>query len=492
MYVSERERSGANRRRGRCDRRTGSRLSLVGQWQELEAGLGPGWGEARLRLTVESPPELGRVTSLLGPAQPLRSEPDSVSFRVARDGSGPSSEAARRLLGRLDTERLHGSLVVVSSSAAPAVETAAPAARLAESWTAALATLPGDWSDLLGEIELWSSDYLERAALHLGPVNPRRIGAGSVLQFRSARRFGYGASRSTGTTFTSCSAATTKPSAAAGWSSKAATAISRCRRSRQRVRRPAADAEGRPRRRHAEVDVERPGRAARSPAGEGGTAILTLQNGLGNEERLAELFGHGACSGGMAFACINRVAPGVIRHTDHGSSASARSPAAQPQPAPGAIAAMFTTSRIRCEVGRRPARGRWKKLTWNIPFNGLGAAIDLTTDRLIGSETGRRLVAELIREVIAAARADGVELPESLVETQITNTPRWAPTVQHAGGPAGGPADGGRGDPRRAAAAGEGAAACDAGPGSAVPAAGWCDAARRGEALAAGNIRSCA
>lgn len=194
MYVSKRERSGANRRVGRCDRRTGSPLSLVGQWQELEAGLGPGWGDARLRLTVESVPELGRVTSLLGPAQPLRSEPDSVSFRVARDGSGPSSEAVRRLLGRLDGERLHGSLVVVSSSAAPAVETAAPAAGLAESWTAALATLPGDWSDLLGEIELGSSDYLERAALHLGPVNPRRIGAGSVLQFRSARRFGYGAS----------------------------------------------------------------------------------------------------------------------------------------------------------------------------------------------------------------------------------------------------------------------------------------------------------
>jgi 2-dehydropantoate 2-reductase len=48
------------------------------------------------------------------------------------------------------------------------------------------------------------------------------------------------------------------------------------------------------------------------------TAILTLQNGLGNEDLLAELFGGHRVLGGMAFVCINRVAPGVIHHTDHG------------------------------------------------------------------------------------------------------------------------------------------------------------------------------
>src|SRR4029079_19682210 len=65
--------------------------------------------------------------------------------------------------------------------------------------------------------------------------------------------------------------------------------------------------------------------------------------------------------------------------------------------------------------------------TWNIPFNGLGAAFDLTTDRLIGTDEGRRLVADLIREVNDAARADGVDLPESLVETQINNTTTMGP-----------------------------------------------------------------
>src|SRR5688572_2236170 len=48
------------------------------------------------------------------------------------------------------------------------------------------------------------------------------------------------------------------------------------------------------------------------------TAILTLQNGLGNEDLLAHHFGAGRVLGGMAFVCINRVAAGVIHHTDHG------------------------------------------------------------------------------------------------------------------------------------------------------------------------------
>jgi hypothetical protein len=64
---------------------------------------------------------------------------------------------------------------------------------LAESWAAALATLPGDWSDALAEVELESSDSLELAALKMAPLNPRRDGRRVALRFRSASRFGYGA-----------------------------------------------------------------------------------------------------------------------------------------------------------------------------------------------------------------------------------------------------------------------------------------------------------
>lgn len=159
----------------------------------------------------------------------------------------------------------------------------------------------------------------------------------------------------------------------------------------------------------------------------GDTAVLTLQNGLGNEDRLAELFGKSRVLGGMAFVCINRVAPGVIRHTDHGVirigdfATRGRSERVE------GLAALFNASGVKCEVLDDLRFGRWQKLVWNIPFNGLGATLDLTTDRLVGNEEGLALVRQLMEEVRAAARADGVDLPAKIVDANINNTLTMGP-----------------------------------------------------------------
>src|SRR5581483_1662129 len=47
------------------------------------------------------------------------------------------------------------------------------------------------------------------------------------------------------------------------------------------------------------------------------TAVLTLQNGLGNEALLAGLFGAEKILGGLCFVCLNRVEPGVVQHVAH-------------------------------------------------------------------------------------------------------------------------------------------------------------------------------
>src|SRR5437588_74750 len=44
------------------------------------------------------------------------------------------------------------------------------------------------------------------------------------------------------------------------------------------------------------------------------TPVVTLQNGLGNEEQLAQLFAVEQIMGGLCFVCLNRIEPGVIHH----------------------------------------------------------------------------------------------------------------------------------------------------------------------------------
>lgn len=152
-----------------------------------------------------------------------------------------------------------------------------------------------------------------------------------------------------------------------------------------------------------------------------GTAVLTLQNGLGNEDELAALFGAETVLGGMAFVCINRTGPAEIHHIDHGLIRLGEFRGGLSERAEW-IAAAFRDSKVQCEALADLMTGRWQKLVWNATFNGLGAALDLTTDRLIETEVGLKLTIDLMKEVIALAAASGVTLAADMVEMQIRHT----------------------------------------------------------------------
>jgi 2-dehydropantoate 2-reductase len=172
------------------------------------------------------------------------------------------------------------------------------------------------------------------------------------------------------------------------------------------------------------------------------TALLTLQNGLGNEEQLADLFGPERVLGGLCFVCLNRVAPGVVQHTAHGNVllGELRRP---PEPRTHSFADLFRRGGVRCDVVESLDRAHWEKLVWNIPFNGLGVAAVtgyealiagrlnqktqaygpcLTTDQLLDDPRWNHLVRELMFEVITTARALGFQLPDSLVDDRIART----------------------------------------------------------------------
>ena len=169
-----------------------SLVSLVDQWQAVERSLPEGWGNARLRLTAAEEGQCERAAALLGPATPGRHR-RVISFFAARRGAGPSPDLVVRLLQRLDREGIEGDLELVGSNVSETAAATAPST-FVEAWERELAALPDDWSDLYIEVELFSSDYLERAALLLAPLNPARYGGKPGFRCRVARRFGYGGS----------------------------------------------------------------------------------------------------------------------------------------------------------------------------------------------------------------------------------------------------------------------------------------------------------
>lgn len=171
------------------------------------------------------------------------------------------------------------------------------------------------------------------------------------------------------------------------------------------------------------------------------TAIVTLQNGLGNEEQLASLFPPAQVLGGLCFVCLNRVAPGVIEHIGHGRIVLGEF-SGWPEPRTHDIASALRHSGVPCEVTDNLRRTHWEKLVWNIPFNGLGVASAagyeamlsgavnpatpltpcLTTDKLLDGARWETLVRELMLEVIAAANALGLAIETDYADFQIDRT----------------------------------------------------------------------
>ena len=168
-------------------------MSLVDQWNALETGLDPRWQDARLALRLADAEEAERALALLAPAGPGRSG-NEIRFYVQRTDSAIGPEAVRRLLRRVDEEGILAELSLdKTESAAPTRAVERPT--IAAAWDAVVATLPEDWSDLLCEIDLTSTDYIDRAALLMAPLNPYQTESGTPgFQFRVARTFGYGAS----------------------------------------------------------------------------------------------------------------------------------------------------------------------------------------------------------------------------------------------------------------------------------------------------------
>jgi 2-dehydropantoate 2-reductase len=140
------------------------------------------------------------------------------------------------------------------------------------------------------------------------------------------------------------------------------------------------------------------------------TTILTLQNGLGNEEILTAAFGEKHVVGGVAFLCCNRGEPGVVHHLDQGSIRIAEFTKGLSTRVKQ-LAECFNRAGIPCEAGSDLTRIRWEKLVWNIPFNGLCALTGLPTDRLLACPETRQLIREMMQEVITAANLQGLSEP---------------------------------------------------------------------------------
>ncbi len=149
-----------------------------------------------------------------------------------------------------------------------------------------------------------------------------------------------------------------------------------------------------------------------------GTTVVTLQNGLGNEEFLTSHFGAGRIMGGLCFVCLNRTAPGIVEHYGHGtlSIGEFKGP---PQDRTMRLVTDFQRAGIDARAVQSLITERWRKLVWNIPFNGLGIAAGANVARVLNDDGLHAAARALMAEVIEAAGKLGYAIRPDFIDAQI-------------------------------------------------------------------------
>lgn len=158
-----------------------------------------------------------------------------------------------------------------------------------------------------------------------------------------------------------------------------------------------------------------------------GSTVVVLQNGLGAEERVrAGVPAAGAVLGGLCFVCAHRTGPGRAEHLDYGAVTLAPLETGH-RTASEDVAADLAGAGVETAVFDDLGVARWRKLVWNIPFNGLCTVLDATTEQLLADPSSRALVRALMDEVVAGARATGNELPAAVSDQMLALTDAMRP-----------------------------------------------------------------
>lgn len=136
------------------------------------------------------------------------------------------------------------------------------------------------------------------------------------------------------------------------------------------------------------------------------TVVVLIQNGIGLEDDLQQVFPGLRIVAGLAFICSAKVGPGHVSHQCYGSINLGNY---------SCPSACFTELLHDIqEAGIKAAEvpyleARWRKAVWNMPFNGMTVALDTSTDRLLKHPATRQLIYDQMLEVVGAANAVGVE-----------------------------------------------------------------------------------
>ena len=156
------------------------------------------------------------------------------------------------------------------------------------------------------------------------------------------------------------------------------------------------------------------------------TLVILIQNGIGVEQDVQQMFPDIQLAAGLAFICSAKTEPGRVNHQCYGQinlgNYSCRDEALMQQ-----VVDDFNAAGVKAGLVEYH-EARWKKAVWNMPFNGMTVALKTQTNLLLRHPATRQLIYEQMMEVIGAAQHLGVKnIDESFAQKMLEMTDAMTP-----------------------------------------------------------------
>jgi 2-dehydropantoate 2-reductase len=142
------------------------------------------------------------------------------------------------------------------------------------------------------------------------------------------------------------------------------------------------------------------------------TLILTAQNGIGNLEAISTMVPPENVLAGTTTIGANIVGPGRVHHAAEGETLIGEL-AGGISPRVESICRVLSEASLPTRPIEDIRRALWEKLAVNAAINPLTALLRVRNGELLSRPAALRLMAGLVREVVEAARRQGIQIDEA-------------------------------------------------------------------------------
>jgi len=151
--------------------------------------------------------------------------------------------------------------------------------------------------------------------------------------------------------------------------------------------------------------------------------VLTLQNGLGNAETIADAIGASTVIAGTTTIGANLLRPGVVHHAGNGDT-HVGSLEDNSRSLAELVVDIFAAAGIPVSISDQIMQGIWQKVCINAAINPLTALLSVRNGELEQHAESRAMMDRIVEEVVAVAAARGITLDASAMQDRAHTVAR--------------------------------------------------------------------